>query len=135
MRDRIIRFMYGRYGMDVFSRFLIFFGLGMMLITSFFLGGVIGQTLYFLSVAITAYGYSRVFSRKLQKRYKENQVFLDKTGKIRGFIRKCKARIKQMKTHHIYSCPSCKQKIRIPKGKGKIEVRCPKCSTSFVKKS
>ena len=135
MRDKFIRFMYGRYGMDSLSRFLIFFGLGMMLITSFFLGAIIGQSLYFLSVGIAIYGYYRVFSKKVQKRYNENLMFLDKTRKIRGLFGKYKSRIRYMKTHHIYSCPNCKQKIRIPRGKGKIEIRCPKCRASFVKKS
>ena len=65
----------------------------------------------------------------------ENQKFLQHTSKIRGFFAKQKYMATQHKTHHIYKCPNCKQKIRVPKGKGKIEIRCPKCQTTFIKKS
>ena len=77
----------------------------------------------------------RIFSRNVQKRYAENQAYLMKTYKIRNWFQNQKNIWQQRKVYHIYTCPSCKQKIRIPKGKGKIEVRCPKCGTTFIKKS
>ena len=76
-----------------------------------------------------------VLIRLGEKRYAENQAFLAKTYGIRNFFRKQKNIWQQRRVYHIYTCPSCKQKIRIPKGKGKIEVRCPKCGTTFIKKS
>ena len=41
------------------------------------------------------------------------------------------------KTHRVYICPnkSCGQKIRVPKGKGKIEITCPKCGTEVCKEN
>ena len=57
------------------------------------------------------------------------------TSKFRLRFNKEKNLMKQRKTHHIYNCPGCGQKIRIPKGKGKIEIDCPKCHTKFVKRS
>ena len=81
------------------------------------------------------YSYYRMFSRQTYKRALENQKFLQHTSKIRGFFAKQKYMVAQRKTHHIYKCPNCKQKIRVPKGKGKIEIRCPKCQTTFIKKS
>lgn len=81
------------------------------------------------------YAYVRIFSRNISKRYDENQRYLAKTQKIRTWINKQKSLRQQRKIYHIYTCPGCKQKIRVPKGKGKIEIRCPKCGTTFVKKS
>ena len=77
----------------------------------------------------------RVFSRNISKRYAENQKYLAKTYKLRTYIQQQKNSLAQRKVYHIYKCPGCKQKIRIPKGKGKIEIRCPKCGTTFIKKS
>ena len=76
-----------------------------------------------------------MFSKNVSKRYAENQAYLAKSYKIRCFFAKQKDLFRQRKQYHIYKCPGCSQKIRIPRGKGKIEIRCPKCGTKFMKKS
>ena len=65
----------------------------------------------------------------------QNQKYLQMTSKFRLRFNKEKNLMKQRKTRHIYSCPGCGQKVRIPRGKGKIEIDCPKCHTKFVKRS
>jgi uncharacterized paraquat-inducible protein A len=76
-----------------------------------------------------------MLSRDIQKRYAENEKYLAATAKFRQRFNREKNMMNQRKTHHIYSCPGCGQKIRIPKGKGKIEIECPKCHTKFIKRS
>ena len=126
--------MQGRYGVDQLSKFLLILGLVVVVISALF-NSRVSLILYILGWVLVIYCYFRVFSRNIPKRYAENQAFLSKTYKIRTFFQKQKNIWQQRKTHHIYTCPSCKQKIRIPKGKGKIEVRCPKCGATFIKKS
>lgn len=135
MKDRFMRFMQGRYGADQFSKFLLGAGLVAVFLSALFGGSVPGMIFYVFGWILIIYCYFRMFSRNVSKRYSENQVYLSKTNGIRTFFRKQIDLMKQRRTHHIYTCPGCKQKIRIPKGKGKIEVRCPKCGTTFVKKS
>ena len=131
MKDKLMRFMYGRYGVDTFSRCIVGVGLVLTVITLF----VNSSILSLLGIGTIAYAYFRILSRNIYKRSAENQLFLKKTAKIRQKFTKWKQLGIQSKTHHIYSCPSCKQKIRIPRGKGKIEVKCPKCGTTFIKRS
>lgn len=135
MKEKIMRFMQGRYGIDQFSKFLLITGLVVVLLSSFFRESAWSMILYILGWAIVIYCYVRMFSRNIQKRYAENQRYLSKTYKVRSWFQKQKNLFQQRKIYHIYTCPSCKQKIRIPKGKGRIEVRCPKCGTTFVKNS
>lgn len=135
MKERLIRFMQGRYGIDQLSKFLLILGLIVV-----FLSVALGEhpaalICYLIGWILVIVCYSRVFSRNVAKRYSENQKFLAKTYRIRTFFQRQKNIWRQRKVYHIYTCPSCRQKIRIPKGKGKIEVRCPKCGTTFVKKS
>ena len=113
MRDKFNKFMQGRYGVDELSRFTMGAALVLIILTLF----------------IT------MFNRNLQQRYAENQKYLQMTSKFRLRFNKEKNLMKQRKTHHIYSCPGCGQKVRIPRGKGKIEIECPKCHTKFVKRS
>lgn len=131
MKERFIRFMYGRYGIDSLGKFTIGLGLVLIVLSNF----ADFALLPLLAWACIILAYFRMFSKNTYKRSSENQWYLNKTYKIRRWIAAQKNYFAQRKTHHIYTCPSCRQKIRVPKGKGRIEIRCPKCSTTFIKKS
>lgn len=135
MKEKLIRFMQGRYGVDTFSKFLLIAGLIVVLLSSAIGSKTIDTVGYIVGWAAIIYCYFRMFSKNVTKRYAENQAFMAKTHKLRSIFHSQKSTWKQRKTHHIYKCPNCGQKIRIPKGKGRIEIRCPKCGTTFVKKS
>lgn len=129
--------MQGRYGVDDFSRFIMGVALTLIILTMVvtMFNRNVGSILDFLGIAAIVYAYFRIFSRNIQQRYAENQKYLQVTSKFRLRFNKEKNLMKQRKTHHIYSCQGCGQKIRIPRGKGKIEIECPKCHTKFVKRS
>ena len=131
LKDSFIRFMYGRYGVDSFGKFTIWGSLILMLIAGWTHRGILS----WLAWAGIIYSYFRMFSKNTYKRAAENQKYRQMTRGIRTFFYRQRNMITQCKTHHIYKCPSCKQKIRVPKGKGKIEIRCPKCNTRFIKRS
>ncbi|MGC4018077.1 MAG: hypothetical protein QM793_01770 [Muricomes sp.] len=135
MKEKLTRFMYGRCGIDTFSKFLLIAGLVVVLVSSVFEGNILNPVCYTVGWLLIIYCYFRMFSKNVSKRYTENQMFMARTYKIRSFFQRQKSGLLQRRTHHIYKCPTCKQKIRVPRGKGKIEVRCPKCSTTFVKRS
>lgn len=131
MRERFARFMTGRYGMDSLGRFTI--GLAFILV---FLNYIVRSGILSLLVwALLIYAYFRMFSRNVYKRSAENQRYLSRTAGLRRWFYRQKNGFAQRRTHHIYKCPSCKQKIRVPRGKGRIEIRCPRCNTTFIKKS
>ena len=131
MRQRLMRFMAGRYGPDQLSKFLNVLVMVLLIVSMFTRLGI----LYWLALILLIYCYFRIFSRNHQRRYAENARYLKITAKFRDSFQTWRRDAKTRKTHHIYRCPSCRQKIRVPKGKGRIAIRCPKCSTEFIKKS
>ena len=131
MREKFRRFMQGRYGADQLSRFLTAVCLILVILNIF----IHSSILVCLVLAILAYCYYRMFSRDYNRRYAENQKFLTWQNKLKYKWNTWKRDMADRKTHHIYKCPSCGQKIRVPKGKGKIIVTCPKCRTEFRKRS
>lgn len=130
MKEKLYRFMQGRYGNDQLNQFLLIASV-ISIVLSFF-----GSSVFYpVALVILGYTYFRMFSKNTYKRSEENRKYLQATAKMRLRIQKWKNEMQQRKTHHIYKCPSCKQKIRVPKGKGRIEIKCPKCQNRFIKKS
>ena len=130
MRQKFQRFMMGRYGNDRFNQFLMIVAL-IFLVISFFGPGIF----YTIALAIMIYTYYRMFSRQIYKRAAENQKYIQKEMQVRGFFKRKKKEFSQLKDYHIYKCPRCKQKIRVPRGRGRIAITCRKCGNEFIKKS
>ena len=127
--------MAGRYGTDRLNQFMLIVLLVCAVINMFIRNGYVSMLLTSWEILLIVFIYIRMFSRNLTKRYAENQKYLAVENKVRHFFGQKKYIQQQRKDYHIYSCPNCKQKIRIPKGKGKVSGRCPKCGTEFVKNS
>jgi DNA-directed RNA polymerase subunit RPC12/RpoP len=123
--------MVGRYGVDELNRFLLILSLVAMIISRILGGGI----LYLTSVLVLGYAYFRMLSRNIGKRYRENMVYLKVRNRFLWFFLRGRNTINQRKNYHIYKCPGCGQKIRIPKGKGRVSITCPKCRKEFIKKS
>lgn len=131
MRERFQRFMLGRYGVDQFGKFLNTATLVLLILSLFFRRG----PFYSLALLLLVYTYYRMFSKNHPQRYRENEAYLAWRSRITSFFRREKNMREQRKIYHIYKCPKCRQKIRIPRGKGKISITCPKCHTEFIKHS
>ena len=127
----MMQFMQGRYGADQMGQMLSAVSMVFLILSLFSRN----QGWFLLAVIGIVYNYFRMFSKNISKRYAENQKYLTMTAGIRRKIASRKSQLAQRKIYHIYRCPGCKQKIRVPRGRGKIEIRCPKCNTRFVKKS
>lgn len=140
MRRKLQQFMYGRYGVDELSRFLLGVCIVCILLNLF----TRNSFFYLIDLTLLIICYMRMLSRNFAKRRAENDRYLAWSYKIRNTSwlknistswRKTVRRIAQSKDFHIYKCPTCGQKIRIPRGKGMIRITCPKCRCQFDKKS
>lgn len=131
MREKFYRFMSGRNGMDDISRMQTWLALILLV------PGIITRMNLFtlLALIVIIHMYFRIFSKNTAKRYEENQKYLNFRYNRTVAWNQFKKRLAERKTHRFYKCPSCKQKVRVPKGHGKIEITCPKCRETFTRKS
>lgn len=139
MKERFRRFMMGRHGVDDFGRFLN--GAGLVLI---FLGMVLSlfQATYWVGTVCMGIAWFcmiwtlvRAFSKNHSRRYAENNWYLQKKYKLTNWWRAKRNRFAQRKTHRFYRCPQCSVTTRVPRGKGKVRITCPRCGNVFVRKS
>ena len=131
MREKFQRMMMGRYGNDKMNQVLSVAAL--VLATVGVLFGV--DICYTLGMLLLAYIYFRMFSKNIAKRYAENQAFLRYYYRLTGWFNGKKHSMERNKDYKIFACPDCKQKLRVPKGKGKIQIRCKRCGKEFIKRS
>lgn len=130
-QERLRKIFQGRNGPDGFGRFILFLSVLLSLIQIFYKSRVF----YALSWLLFIYVFFRMFSKNIWKRQKENQQFYQWFSPV---IQKYTLWIQKIKNHRRYrylKCPKCKQEIRVPKGKGKIRIHCPKCKEIFESKS
>lgn len=125
------RFMTGRYGIDQLSVGLLFLSFLLSIIFYIFPVGVLNYLVYAPFIVFLF----RVFSKNHTKRRKENTAFLKIWNPVATWFYKKRNRISGRKTHCYFKCPACKQEVRVPKGKGKICITCPKCRLEFMKKT
>ena len=131
LNTKMQQFMVGRYGADELGRFISVSTLVCLLVSLFTKWGI----LYWIGLFLIFYTYFRMFSKNVSKRYQENQKFLTLRYKAVAKWSIMKKHFLERKIYRFYKCPQCKQKVRVPKGRGKICITCPKCRTEFVKKS
>ena len=131
LKDRFYRFMTGRYGTDDLSKFMLGSAVVLMVLNLLIRVPVLNTLVDVLLILV----YVRMFSTNIQKRYAENTKYLELKNRFLGMFQKNRSRAEELKTHHIYRCPKCSQKIRVPRGTGTIMITCPKCRHEFKKKS
>ena len=122
--------MSGRYGFDQLNGFFCILSLILVV-----LGAWLSGFLYWLGLALLLWCYYRIFSRNIQKRYAENMKYLSLQNQAKDWLARQKLRFDQRKVYRYFKCPHCRQSIRVPRGRGRISITCPKCGTSFIKKS
>ncbi len=131
MRDKIQRFMMGRYGVDAFSRFLLILALIGMVVSMIVRMPVLDS----IAIAILIYTYFRMLSRNIPKRYAENEGYLKIVNRVKRFFNNKKTHVTQFRTHKFFRCPSCHADVRVPRGKGLIRITCPKCRSEFERRT
>lgn len=123
--------MYGRYGADQLSK--LYLGLAIVFLVLNLLTGL--GIFYLAGMAVLIYGMYRSFSKNTAKMSAQNQKYLNWRYQRAVKYSNAKKHWAQRKEYRFFSCPGCRQKVRVPRGKGKIAITCPKCHTEFIKKS
>ena len=138
-REKLVRFFYGRYGID---------GLGLGLIVCYFLvwsaqtftllftqNTIVKYVFWAVEAAIIFFAVFRMLSKNLYRRRRENDAFMKAFRNTKNFIILTKNKIRDFKSYRYKTCPYCKATLRLPKRKGEHSVVCPRCKKRFTAKT
>ena len=116
-------FMAGRYGTDRLNMVILCAGLVASLLSMMIRLQPFNLIFWALSYGLMIWAICRSLSRNTYKRYQENRKFLQIYDRMKD------------RQHRYFDCPKCRQTVRVPRGKGKISITCPRCKEKFVKKT
>ncbi len=134
-RNFLGRLMAGRLGTDPLNRFLSLFTVVMLLVSMLLSRRAIGSLAWTLGLVSMVLMLFRSFSRNLEKRYRENQAYERLSRKLTDSLRGYRNRFRQRKDYRFFRCPSCRSWLRVPRGKGKVNITCRQCGQRFTKKT
>lgn len=123
MSSGLRRFMMGRYGTDKLNMVILGAGLIACIISMFIHFAPINLLLTLISYVFMGWAIFRSLSRNTYKRYQENRKYLMLVQRFKD------------REHRYFDCPRCRQQVRVPRGKGKIAISCPKCKEKFIRKT
>ena len=89
--------------------------------------------MFVISLTLTGVAVWRMFSRNIDRRRRENFMLMKLVNNIKTCYYKLNARRQQNKQYRIFKCPQCGQKLRVPRGKGKVAIKCSKCGNKLIK--
>lgn len=124
--------MYGRYGSDQLNMAILIAAvlvsltnsvLTVFLRESTVYSGIVAPILSVIVYGLLIYSFFRMFSRNIYKRQRENRRFTQLWMRLKD------------RNNRYFRCPNCKQTVRVPRGRGKICIRCPKCGEKFTRKT
>lgn len=121
--DGFRHFMLGRYGTDKLNTAILTVGVVCSVVVMFVRLPLLDLALTTISYGLMIWAIFRMFSRNIYKRYQENRKFLRLMEQLKD------------REHRYFDCPRCRQPVRVPRGKGKIAITCPKCQEKFIKKT
>lgn len=130
----LARVLYGRNGIDPLSVALLILGFVISFIARLFRFSIAYPILMVVVYGCAALVIFRIFSRNIDRRQRENQAFLRIWNPIVSWFR-MRRTISGDKTHKYFRCPHCKEYVRIPKGVGRVRIRCKRCMTEFERKT
>ena len=116
-------FMSGRYGMDKLNMAILWAGVIASLLSACIQKQPLNLIFWGISYVLMILSIFRILSRNTYKRYQENRKFLQIFDRLKD------------RQHRYFDCPKCRQMVRVPRGKGKIAITCPRCKEKFVKKT
>ena len=131
--EKISRFMYGRYGMDQFGRFLFILSLVFWAISAILRWTPLYKAylvFWLLNTAIYVFAFYRILSRNTWQRQVENERYLRFREKMLPFVRSGKEKLGS-RDYIFRKCRFCGAKLRLKRVRGAHTTRCPKCGKTF----
>ncbi len=116
-------FMAGRYGTDRLNMVILGAGLLASLVSMWCRQPLVNMIFFLLSYGLMFWAIFRTLSRNTYRRYEENRKFWQLFDRLKD------------RQHRYFECPKCRQTVRVPRGKGRISITCPRCREKFIRKS